>query len=232
MRGEHAHPGHPGAWQCTPRHGHLVRKDAGGGDDLRTVEKRQRPVEFGGFPGGGQLLVGRERRPKGPSHEGRIRSLLLRADRPEIETRGCAYRWTSARARHGLPDPLTSFNGATSRTAPVGGSFARLASWVRPYLLAPSRNRWHGNGGLNECAAPASVPTVSTPTPTTGLSLASHLARSISIPGVWGPVSLAFRNAFWSFARASQPVRYSSQQPSGSEPCCCSNAWMSFSVKR
>src|SRR5439155_171695 len=107
---------------------------------LGTVEKRQRPVEFGRFPGGGQLLVGWERRAKGPSHEGRIRSLLLRADRPEIETRGCAYRWTSARARHGLPDPLTSFNGATTRTAPVGGSFARLASWVRPYLFAPRRN--------------------------------------------------------------------------------------------
>src|SRR4051812_48313420 len=118
MGGEYAHPGHPRARQAVPWHGQLVREDAGGGGDLRTIEKRQGPVELGRVPGSGQLLVGWERRPKSPSHEGRIRPLLLRADRPEIETRGCGYRWTSARARHGLPDPLTSFSGATTRTAP------------------------------------------------------------------------------------------------------------------
>ena len=42
---------------------------------------------------------------------------------------------------------------------------ARFCSWVRPYLPLPIRNEWHGNGGSNEWAAPASVPTVSTPTP-------------------------------------------------------------------
>src|SRR5207253_491011 len=125
----------------------------------------------------------------------------------EIGTGRRAYRRASARARQGLPDPLTSFSGATTKTAPVGGSFDRLASCVNPYLLAPSRNWWQGNGGVNEWAAPASVPTVSTPTPTNGLSLASHLASSISIPGVCGPVSLPFKNAFWSFARASHLVR-------------------------
>src|SRR5207253_2510198 len=207
MRAQHAHPGDPAARQPASRHGHLVGEDARCGDDLRAIEKRQRAVELGDLPGDRQLLVGRERRAKGSTHQRRVGALLFRSDRPELKLRRRAYRWTSARARQGLPDPLTSFSGATSRTAPVGGSFARLASWVRPYLLAPSRNRWQGKGGLNECAAPASVPTVSTPTPLKGLSLASHWASSMSMPGVCGPVSFAFRKAFWSLARASQPVR-------------------------
>jgi hypothetical protein len=57
-------------------------------------------------------------------------------------------------------------------------------SWVSPYLSLPSRNEWHGNGGSNECAAPASVPTVSTPTPRIGVSSASHFAHSTEMPGV------------------------------------------------
>src|SRR6202022_4630514 len=144
----------------------------------------------------------------------RIGALLLQPDRPELEPRRRAYRWTSARARQGLPDPLTSFSGATTRTAPVGGSFDRLANCVSPYLLAPSRNWWQGNGGLKEWAVPASVPTVSTPTPTKGLSSASHFASSMSMPGVCGPVSLAFRNAFWSLARGSHPGRNTTRGPS------------------
>ena len=140
MRAQHAHPGDPAARQRASRHGHLVGEDARCGDDLRAIEKRQRAVELGDLPGDRQLLVGRERRAKGSTHQRRVGALLFRSDRPELKPRRRAYRWTSARARQGLPDPLTSFSGATSRTAPVGGSFARLASWVRPYLLAPSRN--------------------------------------------------------------------------------------------
>ena len=44
---------------------------------------------------------------------------------------------TSASARVGLPVPPASFSGATITTAPTGGSSARLASCVRPYLPAP-----------------------------------------------------------------------------------------------
>ncbi len=117
---------------------------------------------------------------------------------------GCSTR---ASTRAGLPDPLTIGNGPAITTAPVLGSRARFCSWVSPYLPAPSRNEWHGNGGSNECAAPASVPTVSTPTPSTGASCASQRAHSTEIPGVCGPVSLAFRNADESSLRASQPVR-------------------------
>ena len=108
-------------------------------------------------------------------------------------------------------------------TAPVAGSRARFRSWVRPYLPAPSRNEWHGNGGSKECAAPASVPTVSVPSPRIGTSSASQVAQAMLIPGVCGPVSFALRNAAWSSERASQPVRYSSQPPRGSGPFAASH---------
>src|SRR5262249_21156057 len=93
-------------------------------------------------------------------------------------------RSMSARTRQGLPEPPTIGSGPTMSTAPRGGSFSRFCSCVRPYLSWPRRNEWQGNGGWNECAAPASVPTVSTPTPTTGASSASHLAQAIEMPGV------------------------------------------------
>src|SRR5690606_16183324 len=46
-------------------------------------------------------------------------------------------RGTRASTRAGLPVPPTMGKGATTITAPVGGRWARLASWVRPYLPAP-----------------------------------------------------------------------------------------------
>src|SRR5437868_4744182 len=196
MGAQHTDPGHAGAGQKPAGDGELVGKDARGGDDLRAIEKRERAVELGDLAGCRQFLVGWQGGTEGTPHHRRVGALFLRPYRPELEVGGCGYRWTSARARHGLPEPLTSLRGATTRTAPVGGSVARLASWVSPYLFAPSRNWWQGNGGLKEWAVPASVPTVSTPTPTSGLSLASHFASSMSIPGVCGPVSLALRNAF------------------------------------
>src|SRR6266540_4743443 len=49
-----------------------------------------------------------------------------------------SYRGTRARTLAGLPLPRTIFRGATTRIEPVGGSWDRFASWVRPYLLAPS----------------------------------------------------------------------------------------------
>ena len=93
-------------------------------------------------------------------------------------------------------------------------------------MPAPSSIAWQGNGGSNECAAPASVPTVSTPKPITGDSSASQRAHSTDTPGVCGPVSFALRNSSWECDRASQPVRYSSQPPSGSGPCSCSHLVM------
>ena len=56
-------------------------------------------------------------------------------------------------------------------------------------------------------------------------SSASQRAHSASGPGVWPPL----RNASWSWARASQPVRSSSQPPSGRAPCSASKARTSSS---
>src|SRR5215468_6228782 len=134
-------------------------------------------------------------------------------------------RSTRASARHGLPEPPVIGSGDTMIIAPCGGSSARFCSWVSPYLSAPSIDEWQGNGGSNECAAPASVPTVSTPNPITGASCASQRAHSTETPGVCGPVSSAFRKVSWSRDRVSQPVRYSSQPPAGSAPC-----WLSHSL--
>ncbi len=98
-------------------------------------------------------------------------------------------------------------SGEARTTAPVGGRRSRLRSCVRPYLPAPSRKLWQGKGVENECAAPASVPTVSVPSPRIGVCSASHCAHSTETPGLCGPVSSTFRAASWLSARASQPVR-------------------------
>src|SRR6202043_4230654 len=157
--GGNADPRHTAAGQRTAaRHGHLVREDSGGADNLAAIEYRQRSVELKGLLRKGELLVGGKRSAKGAAKQGAVGALLLRPDRPEFEAWRYAYRSTSARARQGLPDPLTSFSGATTSTAPVGGSFARLASCVSPYLLAPRRNWWQGNRGVNAWGAPAAAP--------------------------------------------------------------------------
>jgi hypothetical protein len=102
---------------------------------------------------------------------------------------------------------VTIGRGPTTITAPVGGSADRFCSWVRPYLPLPMRNEWHGKAGSKEWAAPASVPTVSTPTPMTGDSSATQRAHSGLMPGVCGPLSSALRNPSWLSERVSQPVR-------------------------
>ena len=140
MGGGHADTGDTAARQRPTGHGHLVGKDPRCADNLSTVEHRQRSVELERLFGDGELFVGGERSAEGPAQQGAIGALFLGPDRPERKPCRYAYRWTSARARQGLPDPFTSFSGATTNTAPVGGSFARLASCVSPYLFAPSRN--------------------------------------------------------------------------------------------
>ena len=140
MGGGDADTGDTAARQRPTGHGHLVGEDPRGADHLSTVEHRQRSVELERLFGDGELFVGGERSAKGPPQQGAIGALLLGPDGPERKPCRYVYRWTSARARQGLPDPFTSFSGATTSTAPVGGSFARLASCVSPYLFAPSRN--------------------------------------------------------------------------------------------
>ena len=120
----------------------------------------------------------------------------------------------------GLGCPSRGRSAAARRSAPRRsvGSRARLASWVRPYLPAPSRNEWHGNGGSKLWAAPASVPTVSTPTPDDrrllGQPAPAHRDARRVRPGLVG-----VQERRLVVGAASQPLRYSSQPPSGSGPC-------------
>ena len=88
-------------------------------------------------------------------------------------------------------------SGPATITAPVGGSWARFCSWVSPYLSLPISIEWQGNIGSNPAAAPASVPTVSTPMPMTGDSSATQRAASTDSPGVCGPDSSALVISFW-----------------------------------
>ena len=140
MGGGDADTGDTAARQRPTGHGHLVGEDPRSTNNLSTVEHRQRSVKLERLFGDGELFVGGERSAEGPPQQGAIGALLLGPDGPERKPCRYVYRWTSARARQGLPDPFTSFSGATTSTAPVGGSFARLASCVSPYLFAPSRN--------------------------------------------------------------------------------------------
>src|SRR6202166_1386283 len=84
------------------------------------------------------------------------------------------YAGTSASTRSGLPEPLTIFNGGAMTTAPVGGSLSRLVRLASPKRFEPCMMVWQGNMGSKLCAWPASVPTVSTPTPRMSRSLARN----------------------------------------------------------
>ena len=79
-------------------------------------------------------------------------------------------------------------------------------------MPAPCMMVWFGNGGSNPPAWPASVPMVSTPTPSTSRSWASIRDASASKPGLCGPSAATFRNAAGS-VRVLQPVRSSTHAP-------------------
>ena len=140
---------------------------------------------------------------------------------------------TSASTRAGLPDPDTIGSGPAITTAPVAGSRARFCSWVSPYLPAPSRKEWHGKAGSKECAVPASVPTVSTPTPDHRRLLGQPLraldrdARSVRA----GLVRVRGRRRRLRCGHPSRCGR-SSQPPSGSGPCSASQARMCVDLQQ
>ena len=93
---------------------------------------------------------------------------------PTASRPACSAALHQGQHAAGAPDPPTIGSGPVITTAPVMGRRARFRSCVRPYLPAPSNEEWHGNGGLKECAAPASVPTVSMPSPIIGACSAIH----------------------------------------------------------
>ena len=106
-------------------------------------------------------------------------------------------------------------------TAPVGGSRARLASWVSPYLPGAEQERVARETAGRSCGPRRRrCRPFRRQSPTIGACSASQRAQlHRDTPGVCEPVSLAFKNAACSPARLSQPLRNSSQPPSGSGPC-------------
>src|SRR5207302_3813720 len=59
------------------------------------------------------------------------------------------YPGTSASTRSGLPEPFLIFRGAAISTAPVGGSWSRLARLASPNLFAPCIRWCAGIAGSN-----------------------------------------------------------------------------------
>ena len=95
------------------------------------------------------------------------------------------YRATRATTRAGEPEPPSIFRGKAITTAPASGSWSRFARLVRPMRPAPCMMLWLGKGGSKVPAMPASVPTVSTPTPNTSRCWVIKSAASLEIPGTW-----------------------------------------------
>src|ERR1700733_9508923 len=60
--------------------------------------------------------------------------------------------FTSASTRHGLPEPLTIFNGGVTSIAPFGGSRSKFARLANPNFPLPCMRLGHGKGGLNRNA--------------------------------------------------------------------------------
>src|SRR5699024_7931519 len=118
--------------------------------------------------GAGQVEVARSHHPESVPDPA--------ADQGSPQGAGEGHRSTSASTRAGEPEPGTIFSGEARMTAPVVGSWSRFCNCARPYLPAPMKKSWHGKIGSNPAAAPASVPTVSTPRPCNGVSSAMYFA--------------------------------------------------------
>ena len=93
------------------------------------------------------------------------------------------------------PDPPTIGSGATTSTAPVGGSWARCCRLVRPHLPAPIRKWWHGNGGSKPRRGARVGADGLDAEPGTGESCAIHRAPRRTRPGCAGRSSSALVKA-------------------------------------
>src|SRR5712691_5157543 len=142
------------------------------------------------------------------------------------------YYGVMAMTRSGLPEPLTILSGAAITIAPVVGNRCRFTRLVRPNLPAPCMKVWLGKAGSNPPACPASVPTVSTPTPRMSRSSARNAEHDGWKPGecdkpsAWMPSS---SSRPW---RLLQPVHTSSHAPDGSWPYSLSHCSTRSMVSR
>ena len=117
--------------------------------------------------------------------------------------RGCLIRSRSSTARQSRLRPwVAADRDCTSRP-------------VQTCRCHASRSDWE-NGGSKVAARPASVPTVSTPTPSTSRSFARKSELSLANPGVCGPFSLQV-DVFLGIGTRDQSVR-------SRHPCACGNA--------
>src|SRR6185437_2117831 len=162
------------------------------------------------------------------SHKGRRNAacVLVDFDHNELDQLG-----TSAITRSGLPEPPLILSGAAMTTAPVGGNWSRLIRLVMPNLPAPCIVPWLGKGGSKVPACPASVPMVSTPTPSTSRWCARNSEQAFAKPGEWEPSSRALMNSL-RVVRALQPVRSSTHAPAGMRPWLASQDWTRSGVSR
>ena len=121
---------------------------------------------------------------------------------------------------------------AARRSAAARRSRPRRSAAARPGSAAGSGRTCRcragtsgtGTAGRTSGPAPASVPTVSTPTPWIGASSASHRAHSTEMPGRVRPRWR--RNAAASSTGRPSRCGSSSQPPAGSGPCSASHARM------
>src|SRR5215472_13514554 len=107
-------------------------------------------------------------------------------------------------------------------TEPVGGSNSRFTRLVMPNLPEPCIMVWFGNGGVKVPAWPASVPTVSTPTPRISRSIARNSEHVWWKPGECAPSAATLRNSSRP-VRELQPVRSNTHAPAGMRPCSASH---------
>src|SRR5690625_6330050 len=104
-------------------------------------------------------------------------------------------------------------------TVSVVGSWSRSSSWAIPYSPAPMKKSLHVKIGSNPAAAPASVPTVSTPRPCSEVSWATYFAASEDNPGLVGPSGVLLIISVCP-CRCDQPVRHSNHPSCGNDQIC------------
>ena len=132
----------------------------------------------------------------------------------------------------GAPRPLHDLERGRDRGERLSvGADRDWRGWRGRICSQPCMPEWHGNGGSNRNACPASVPTPSEPQPTTSRCAERKCTKSGSGPGTWAPSSFMFKNAAGS-DRFDQSVRIRTQEPASIRPCLDSQPSTYFGVSR
>ena len=135
-----------------------------------------------------------------------------------------------ASTRSGLPLPFDDLERRRDHDRAGRRQLVEVAQAGEAELAGAVHDRVIRERRIEVPACPASVPTVSTPTPRMSRSCASS-ARPPWKPGLCGPSSPTLRNARRP-VRWLQPVRSSTHAPRGIRPCSRSHASMRSGVSR